>query len=498
MKVRADYRKFHAVEADALVVPVFENEVTENPLLRELDQITGGVISSAASNEELRGKHGEVVYVHATGSLKAKRLLLVGAGKRAEATAETVRRIAGTAVRFLRDKNAKSMALVRGTTVDLRQAARAAVEGAILGTFEPDFYKTDEKENRQVEEMMLVPMGDFSPEHERGIEEGRILAESTNFTRTLVNEPGSSMTPRILAERAASVASEFGLKIDVLDEKKMEELGMGALLGVARGSAEPPRMIVLTHEPANEGEGAGKETLALVGKGITFDSGGISIKPADGMEKMKYDMAGGAAVIGAMRAIAQLKPDSKIVGVIPATENMPGGRAQKPGDVVRAMTGKTIEVINTDAEGRLILADAVAYARQLGATRIVDMATLTGACLVALGNVHAAVLGTNQDLIEQIISSGKRAGERFWQLPLDQEYREQIKSMIADIKNTGGRNAGTITAAYFIREFAGDVPWAHLDIAGTAWMEEAKPHMSKGPTGVPVRTLVYLACGDSL
>lgn len=494
MNVRTDYRKFQDVETDALVIAVFENEVKDDPLLCELDQMTVGTISSVTSNEELKGKAGDVVYIHSTGSLKAKRLLLVGAGKRENATADTVRKIAGTAVRFLREKNAKSVALVRRTSVDIRAGARAAVEGAILGSFEPDFYKTDEKETRSIEELILVPMGDPSLEHDQGIEQGRILAESTNLTRTLVNEPGGSMTPRILVQRAESIAQEFGLKIDVLDENQMRDLGMGALLGVARGSAEPPRLIVFTYEPAEAT--APDDALALVGKGITFDSGGISIKPAEGMEKMKYDMAGGAAVIGAMRAIAHFKPKMKVLGVIPATENMPGGKAQKPGDVVRSMLGKTIEVINTDAEGRLILADAVAYARQLGATRMVDLATLTGACLVALGNVNAAVLGTDQNLINDIIAAGKRAGERFWQLPLDSEYREQIKSMIADIKNTGGRNAGTITAAYFIREFVGDVPWAHLDIAGTAWMEDSKPYMSKGPTGFPARTLVHLACGD--
>ncbi|HKE05874.1 MAG TPA: aminopeptidase, partial [Blastocatellia bacterium] len=234
---------------------------------------------------------------------------------------------------------------------------------------------------------------------------------------------------------------------------------------------------------------------AIVGKGITFDTGGISIKPSDGMEKMKYDMAGGATTIGAMRAIAQLKPPVKVIGVVPATENMPGGRAQRPGDVVRAMSGKTIEVINTDAEGRLILADAVAYARKLGATKIIDLATLTGAVSIALGDVYVALLGTDQAWIDRVLAAGKKAGEKIWQLPLDKEYREQIKSEIADIKNIGGRKAGTITGAYFIREFVEDTPWAHLDIAGTAWNETAKPHLAVGPTGVCLRTLVNLVCG---
>jgi leucyl aminopeptidase len=265
---------------------------------------------------------------------------------------------------------------------------------------------------------------------------------------------------------------------------------MGALLGVAQGSAEPAKLIVLRYTPKTESS----ETIAIVGKGITFDTGGISIKPSDGMEKMKYDMAGGATTLAAMRAIAQLKPSVNVIGVVPATENMPGGRAQRPGDIVRAMTGKTIEVINTDAEGRLVLADAVAYARKLGATKIVDLATLTGAVSVALGDLYVAVLGSDQAWIDRILEAGRQAGEKIWQLPLDKEYREQIKSEIADIKNIGGRKAGTITGAYFIREFVEDTPWAHLDIAGTAWNENGKPHLAVGPTGVCVRTLVNLVC----
>ena len=275
-----------------------------------------------------------------------------------------------------------------------------------------------------------------------------------------------------------------------LDEARMKELGMGSLLGVSQGSAEPAKLIVLTYTPS--AEPTSKETIAIVGKGVTFDTGGISIKPADSMEKMKYDMAGGATTIAAMRAIAQLKPSINVIGIVPAVENMPGGRAQRPGDVVRSMAGKTIEVINTDAEGRLILCDALTYAIQLGATKIVDLATLTGAVSVALGDVYVAALGNDQEWIDAVINAGKASGEKIWQLPLDREYRDQIKSDIADIKNVGGRKAGTITAAYFLREFVGDTPWVHLDIAGTAWNDSGKPYLSVGPTGICVRTLVNL------
>jgi leucyl aminopeptidase len=299
------------------------------------------------------------------------------------------------------------------------------------------------------------------------------------------------MTPTDMAERAGKVASEFGLSIDVLDEARMEQEGMGSLLSVSRGSEQPAKLIVLRYTPPGFKED-GKELLAFVGKGVTFDSGGISLKPGENMELMKYDMTGGATVIGAMRAIAQLKPPIPVLGVAPCTENLPSGKATKPGDVVRAMTGKTIEVINTDAEGRLILADALAYAKKLGATKIIDMATLTGAVSIALGDVNTAVLGTDQNLINEIISAGQEVGEKFWQLPLDKEYSKQIKSDIADIKNVGGRKAGTITAAAFLKEFTDGVAWAHLDIAGTAWGDEAKPYRSKGPTGVALRTLLNI------
>ncbi|MGI8997863.1 MAG: leucyl aminopeptidase family protein, partial [Pyrinomonadaceae bacterium] len=309
------------------------------------------------------------------------------------------------------------------------------------------------------------------------------------------NEPGAYMTPTNMAERAQEIATQFGLEIDVLEREEMEREGMGSLLSVARGSEEPPKLIILKYTPEGGAKGATKQNgdlLALVGKGITFDTGGISLKPGENMELMKYDMTGGGTVLGVMRAIAQLKPPIPVLGVVPSTENMPSGKATKPGDVVRAMSGKTIEVINTDAEGRLVLADAISYAKKLGATRIVDLATLTGAVSIALGDVNTGILGTDQELIDELIAAGREVGEKFWQLPLDKEYSKQIKSDIADIKNVGGRKAGTITAAAFLKEFADGVSWAHLDIAGTAWGDDAKPFRSKGPTGVAVRTLLNM------
>jgi leucyl aminopeptidase len=357
----------------------------------------------------------------------------------------------------------------------------------LLGDFDGDTYRTD-KRNGPIESAVLIG---FASGAEAGLQRGTIIGESQNFTRALGNEPANYMTPKILAERAETMAREAGLAIDVLDEKRIAELKMGALIGVAQGSVEPPRLMVLTYTP--EKLIAGAPVLGLVGKAVTFDTGGISIKPANDMEKMKFDMAGGAAMLGTMRALAKLKPAIKIIAVIPSVENMPGGRAQKPGDVQIAMSGKSIEVINTDAEGRLILADAIAYAKQLGVTHIVDAATLTGAVVVALGMVNSGVFGTDEAFTQRVLASAKAAGEKMWQLPLDDEYRDLIKSTIADIQNVGGRWGGAITAAWFLREFTGDTPWVHLDIAGTAWLDDAKPWAGKGGTGVGVRTLVELA-----
>ena len=492
MEVRAEFGKFHDVEADALVVTVYEGEKADDGALRELDERTGGVVSEMLGSDEMRGKQGDMLYVHRPGNIRAHRLLLVGAGKREEFSFDTIRKVSGAAARFLRGKGVRTMAILRRSSLDLDKSAQAAVEGALIALFEPDMYKTENKEERHIDQLILCTAAQGSNEIlAGGVERGRIIADAVNLARELINEPSSTLTPTELAERSKETANRFGLDIDILDEARMKELGMGALLGVARGSDEPAKLIVLRYTPE---VASTSEVIAIVGKGITFDSGGISIKPAEGMEKMKYDMSGAASTLAAMSAIAQLKPKVNVIGLMPTTENMPSGRAYKPGDVLRAMSGKTIEVINTDAEGRLILADAITYARKLGATKIIDLATLTGAVSIALGTINVGVLGNNQAFIDEIRNSAKEEGEKFWQLPLDADYRELIKSDIADIKNTGGRYAGTITAAYFLKEFAEDTPWVHLDIAGTAWENERKPHMAKGPTGVAIRTLVNYVC----
>ena len=493
MQIESTNGSYRDLDVQALAIAVFKDEKADDGFLSELDSITGGVIKSVIDSEELKGKEAETVYLHLVGNkdLKAQRLLLVGVGERSDYGVAEASQMAGTAVRTLRGSNVKSIAVLPRCEGDAGEVASVVVQGAFMSLFDMDKYQTTDKEEREIAKLIVAVDGADEAALAQGAERGRIIGESVNFTRDLANEPGAYLTPTHMSERARDVANEFGLSIDVLDEARMEQEGMGSLLSVARGSDEPGKLIILKYTPPNAPAEGGK-LLAFVGKGITFDSGGISLKPGESMELMKYDMTGGATVIGALRAIAQLKPSIPVLGVVPCAENLPSGKATKPGDVVRAMTGKTIEVINTDAEGRLILADAIAYARKLGATTIVDMATLTGAVSIALGDVNTAVLGTDQELIDEIIVAGKAAGEKFWQLPLDKEYTKQIKSDIADIRNVGGRKAGTITAAAFLKEFADGVSWAHLDIAGTAWGEEAKPYRSKGPTGIAVRTLIKL------
>ena len=499
MEVQTSTGRYQEQDVQALAVAVFKDEKADEGILKELDEVAGGIVRSVIESEELKGKEGETVYVHLAGAggLRAKRLLLVGVGDRDGYQSAQVSQMAGTAARFLRNKNIKTVGLVVRADTGVERMVAAAVEGATIGLFEPDKYRTIDKEARAIERLVVIVEGADEAVLQRNAERGRIIGESVNFTRDLANEPGGYMTPSNLAERARDIAQEFGLNVDVLDEARMEQEGMGALLSVSRGSEEDAKLIILKYTPREATSGDDDNLLAFVGKGITFDSGGISLKPGENMELMKYDMTGGATVLGAMRAIAQLKPSIPVLGVVPASENLPSGKATKPGDVVTAMSGKTIEIINTDAEGRLVLSDAICYARKLGAKRIVDMATLTGAVSIALGDVNAAILGTDQELIDKVIKAGKEVGEKYWQLPLDKEYSKQIKSDIADIKNVGGRKAGTITAAAFLKEFTEGISWAHLDIAGTAWCDEVKPFRAKGPTGIAVRTIVRIVETDA-
>ncbi len=442
------------------------------------------------SGGELTGKMFESNLLHKPAGLKAKRLLLLSGGSAKKFAGYDLRRLAGAAVRTLKSRGIRSFAFAAPSGIPADEAVRAIVEGAIVGNFDPDYYRSDRKDQK-IDELTIVASGDKGA-LEKAAAEAMIIGDSQNFTRDLVNEPSNRMTPTILADRAKKMCQEVGLKCEVFGPDKIKEMKMGAFWSVAQGSDEPPALIVMKYEPAGAPE---KPVLGLVGKGVTFDTGGISIKPADGMEKMKYDMAGGATMIGAMRAIALLKPKVKVIGIVCATENMPSGKAQKPGDVQIAMSGKSIEIINTDAEGRLVLADGLHYAKQLGATHLVDAATLTGAVVVALGFANAGLFTNNDDMWNRFHKANEAAGEKMWRLPLDDDYKEQIRSTIADIMNTGGRWGGAITAAMFLQEFAEDTPWIHLDIAGTAWMEDQKPWIAKGPSGIALRSLVEFVKG---
>ncbi|WP_446743947.1 leucyl aminopeptidase [Silvibacterium acidisoli] len=463
-----------------------EKDAKAEPALLASDGAAAKAAADVLTLGDFKAEANETLLLHAPAGLAAKRLLLVGLGKEKKAGANELRKAAGTAVRFAKAKGIRSLAIALPENLDIASSARAIAEGAVLGDYDSDTYRSDRKD-RSIDSLSLIASAANKDAAAAGLNEGTIIAESQNFARFLINEPGNYLTPTILGERAKKMASENGLKCEVYSTEKMQELKMGAFLSVAQGSAEPPALIVLTYEP----EGAPAEpVMGLVGKGVTFDTGGISLKPADNMEKMKYDMAGGAAMLGAMQAIAQLKPKVKVICVVCATENMPDGKAQKPGDVQIAMSGKSIEVINTDAEGRLVLADGLHYAKTLGATRLINAATLTGAVAIALGQISAGAFSNDDEAYEKFASGLAASGERFWRLPCDDEYRDQIKSSIADIQNTGlTRYGGAINGAMFLKEFVGDTPWIHLDIAALAWLDSEKPWTAKGPTGVAVRSI---------
>jgi leucyl aminopeptidase len=479
-----------AFETDCLAVVVLDRGEKDKPAVsvESSDPAVQEAAATVVASGDVTGKMFEATLVHAPAKLKAKRLLLVGGGKANSFSNADLRRVAGAAARTLKGKNIRSFAFVAPpNSLPAESAVRSIVEGLYIADFDSDTYKTDRKD--QSLQTVNVLSGGDPGKLQRAMDEGRILGESLNFTRDLVNEPSNRMTPTILGERASKMAAEVGLKCEVFGPDKIKELKMGAFWSVAQGSDEPPALIVLRYEPAD----ATGPVLGLVGKGVTFDTGGISIKPADGMEKMKYDMAGGATMLGAMRAIALLKPKRKVIGIVCATENMPSGKAQKPGDVQIAMSGKAIEIINTDAEGRLVLADGLHYARQLGCTELIDAATLTGAVVVALGQINAGVFCNNDALYERFLKAQTTQGEKMWRMPLDEEYRELIRSNIADIINSGGRYGGAITAAMFLKEFVDDTPWIHLDIAGTTWIEDGKPWIAKGPSGIALRSIVEFA-----
>ena len=490
MQIKVQSGDIATVSADAVVVNLFEGVASPGGGTGAVDQAMGGAISQLISAGDIRGKLGELTMVHTLGKVASPRVIVAGLGKQADFNLDKIRSLSADLARYLRRHRLKSVTLItHGAGIgglEAEECAAAIAEGTVLGLYRFLRHKKEDDES-DLETLTFV-------EHDaaklgalqKGVDRGLILAEATNFCRDLANEPSNYLTPTELADRAKAIADKTGLECEMHGPDWLREKGMGGVLGVAKGSEEEPRFIVMRYKGAGDAR-----PVALVGKGITFDTGGISIKPAAGMEEMKGDMAGGASVIAAMSAIARLRPNINVVGIVPSTENMPGGAAIKPGDVLVTMKGKTIEVINTDAEGRLILSDGLAFAVEEAATAIIDVATLTGAISIALGNVAMGAMTNDEALYGRVKKAADAAGEKIWELPMWDEYKDQIKSEVADMKNTGGRGAGSITAAMLLREFVDDTPWVHLDIAGVDTYDREKGVMVKGASGIPVRTLVH-------
>jgi leucyl aminopeptidase len=495
--------------AEALTVLHMEGDKALSREAASVDKGMAGAIREVVKAGEFEGKLGESVLLHTQGKISAKRVVLVGLGKQKDLRLDAVRQAMGYAAKRVRQARVATfhvavpaLTITGASTVDL---AQAMTEGAILGCYQFTEYRSDNGDRpKELEQMTLVtPKQALISSLAEGIRRGVASAEASVFVRDLCNHPSNVMTPTRIANEAKSIAKESGVTLKVLERKDMEQLGMGALLGVARGSHEPPKFIILEYGGQARGKGRGardgnQAPVVLVGKTITFDTGGISLKPAENMEQMKADMTGGAEVLATVRAAARLKLPLRLIGILPATENMPGGRAMKPGDIVKTLSGKTVEVQNTDAEGRLILSDGLAYALRYKPAALIDVATLTGACMVALGQFAVGMFGNDDKLKEQVRKAGFRSGERVWEMPLWDEYFEQLRSDVADMRNIGGRGGGMITAALFLSKFVGDCPWVHLDIASTDWSERERAYIPKGPTGIGTRLLLQYLIDRSL
>jgi leucyl aminopeptidase len=470
----------------ALVIGCFED--VKDDLYAACNAALGGCLGRLADTREFSGKVATNHMLHTLGKLPAERLLLVGLGKKKEVNSERLRQAAGTAAQVLRSARVASFSSALHLSTPLPEALESVTVGTILGSYAFDQYKTKDKDERfSFEEMtLLLPKAGGKKEAVARVNRAITMCQGVELARNLVSHPGNVVTTGYLADTARDLAGRLGLECRIYEQAELEELGMNALVGVGKGSAEPPRLIVLEYR----GPGAEGRPVVLVGKGITFDSGGISIKPGAGMEEMKTDMAGAAAVLGTMSAAAGLKLPVNLVGIVPTAENMPDGKAYKPGDVLTSLSGQTIEITNTDAEGRLILCDALHFAQRYKPAAMIDLATLTGACVVALGHEASGLMGNDQRLADSLKRAGERCGERVWQLPLWDEYGEVMKSDIADLKNAGSRDGGSITAGWFLKQFVGKTRWAHLDIAGTAWSDKTRPYCPKGASGVGVRLLI--------
>lgn len=493
MDVNVSQRPAAEVAADVLVIPIFDGEDFSQGVLAALNERLGGALARMMDWKDISSKLYQSSVLPTDGRIAAPRVATIGCGKREGFDATIVRQVAAAVARRLAGHSVSSVAIVLPGALADTAEVRGVTEGYIRGQYQYDKYKTGNEKTSEAESLTIIaPAEATAGPLEDAARIGRMVGEAANYARQLIDEPPSRMTPSNLADEAKALGGEFGLEMEVFGPDELHKLGAEALLGIARGSAEPPQLIVLRHRGAPDDT----RTLALVGKGITFDSGGLDIKPSNAMNNMKSDMSGAAAVLGAMRVIGALKPPVNVLGVIPATENMPGSRAIKPGDVLRAIGGKTLEVDNTDAEGRVVLADALGYAQDLGATHIIDLATLTGACIIALGDDISGLMGAPQEWVDRVWDMAKVAGERLWQLPMPEDYKNLIKSEVADVKNVGGRAGGTITGALFLQEFIREgVAWVHLDIAGPAFTDKARPYLPVGATGVGVSTLVELTLG---
>ncbi|MBN1380831.1 MAG: leucyl aminopeptidase [Deltaproteobacteria bacterium] len=491
MKIKVIKDSLLNIEVDTLIVSYFEDEKDMPPVIKAIDAKCGGIIKDMIDSGDFTGKLYELSVHYTAKALPAKRIVMVGLGKRTELDLEKLRggfSKAAQHVRSLKQKNVATSIDPIPSDVPADKAVEAVTEGILLGLYQFTPYKTlDRDKIKDVESLTIVCEDNKSYEISKAaVKSSQIIAKAVYFVRDIVSRPGNNMTPTDLANEAIKIAKRKNVKVTIINASEMKKMGMNALLGVARGSNEPPKFIILEYYGGRKSDPAG----VLVGKGITFDSGGISLKPAAKMDEMKTDMAGGAAVLGTIMAVADLKLPVNVVALVPATENLPGGRALKPGDILKSMSGQTIEVLNTDAEGRLILADALSYAGKFKPAFIIDLATLTGACVVALGNSVAGMMGTDDNLKEDIKKAAFATGEKVWELPIWEDYQDAIKSDIADFKNVGNRDAGAITAAVFLSQFVGDHPWVHLDIAGPAWSEKDRPYSPKGASGIGVRLLV--------
>ena len=491
MNINSKTGKIEKERTAVIVLWHFQDERTLLDETASINKALRGTIQKSIRSREFSGKTHQTLLIHTLDELPSQRILIMGLVKKKYFTLDRMRNAGGVLARTIRDLSLKEMCLTlphRSLRHTVREISQAFVEGCILGLYRFTQHKTENRKDLQNINLitLMMPNQGLTKQVSQGAQDGQIIAQATSFARDLVNHPSNVVTPTRLSEEARSIGKQFGLRIQVLNRAEAKKIGMGSFLGVAQGSEEAPKFIILEYR----GRRSPKQPIVLVGKSVTFDSGGISLKPGDRMEQMKGDMAGGAAVLGTFKAVAALKLPVSLIGILPATENMPSGTAIKPGDVLTSLSGLTIEVINTDAEGRLILADALTFSGRYDPAMIIDLATLTGAVVIALGHHATGVMGNSPKLIQGLKKAGNRSGERLWELPMWEEYSNQIKSDVADLKNVGGRPAGTITAAAFLEKFVGDHHWAHLDIAGTSWVDENRPISTRGATGIGVRLLI--------